>query len=93
MKQHYGDGLLHSNHDLIRLKTLLGFKEHIDSTFTSLSDPGDAELLRCSARSFFAEILDCGSISAVDNWLFVTRLRSLNLNSLHKGKANQLYSA
>lgn len=95
VKQHYGDGLLHSNCDLIWSKTSLGFKEHVDAlfTFTSLSDPGDLELLRRSACSLFAEILDCGSISAVDNWPFGTRLRSLNLSSFHKGKANQLYSA
>lgn len=63
------------------------------STFTSLSDPGDLEILRCSACSLSAEILDYGSISAVDNWQFGTRLRSLSFNSPHKGKDNQLYSA
>lgn len=55
------------------------------STFTSLSVPGGVELIRHSACSLFAEILDRGSISPVDNWSFGTRLKSLNLNSLRKG--------
>lgn len=65
----------------------------VHSTFTSLSSPGDVKLPRRSAYSLFAEILDCGSISDVYNCPFGTRLRSLNLTSLLKGKVNQLYSA
>lgn len=40
------------------------------STFPCLNDPGDLELLRRSDHSLFAEILDYGSISVVDNGPF-----------------------